>query len=69
MHEGQLRQVLQDKGFEPSDVKIIKNGDSVSKGQAIVGFAEEVEAQRALEALDQLKIQNRIIHVKFAFKR
>lgn len=65
--EEKLTYILGDKGHNANYIKILRNHDGTSKGQGIIAFRDANEAALALNDLENLKIQNRIIKVKYAF--
>ena len=67
--EEELRKAIEDKGLNPTEVKIIKDKFSEkSKGFGFAEFSTEEEANKAIEALNEEKINGRALRVNKARK-
>jgi RNA recognition motif-containing protein len=64
-----LKQTIEEKGFNPKDVKIIKDKFSGrSKGFGFVEFENEDQAQAAIENLNGFEVSGRPLRVNKAQK-
>ena len=67
--ELELRDLVYDNRFKPTDVFVVKGPDGVSKGFGYVRFNSKQEAEQACQVLNRQRLNGRTIRIEFARSR
>lgn len=67
--EYELEDYVEDNGFRPDDVYLVKGADGQSRGFGYVKFKDPSTAKDALRSLSQKRLNNKQPRVSFAFKK
>jgi ATP-dependent RNA helicase DDX21 len=68
-NEKELKDFIEGKGYNPSDVYIVKNFDKTSKGFGYIKFSDEKQAKFAMSELSKARINGRQLRVDFADRK